>query len=281
MAITLMYITNNPKVALIAQDAGVDRIWIDLETLGKEERQAGMNTVKSKHSISDIRTIKPLLKTSELMVRVNPLNKNSEAEINEVVKAGAQYIMLPMYRTEDEVRRFINLVGGRAKTILLLETIDAQNNLDKYIDIPGINEVHIGLNDLHLEYRLDFMFELLANGIVNKIASKLNKHNIRFGFGGFARVGYGMLPAEMILTDHYNLGSKMAILSRGFCDANIVPDPDEIADIFKKGVQDIRAKEEEISHYTKQQFATNHRDLVNRVNTIVNNIRQKRTDSNE
>ena len=31
-----MYITNNPKVALIAEKYGVDRVWIDLERLGKE-----------------------------------------------------------------------------------------------------------------------------------------------------------------------------------------------------------------------------------------------------
>jgi len=37
MSLKLMYITNNLSVAQIAQDAGVDRIWIDLETLGKEE----------------------------------------------------------------------------------------------------------------------------------------------------------------------------------------------------------------------------------------------------
>ena len=38
MALKLMYITNRPDVALIAEKYGVDRIWIDLETLGKEER---------------------------------------------------------------------------------------------------------------------------------------------------------------------------------------------------------------------------------------------------
>ncbi len=47
MALSLMYITNNPQVALIAENTGVDRIWIDLETLGKEEGQKNMNTVKS------------------------------------------------------------------------------------------------------------------------------------------------------------------------------------------------------------------------------------------
>ena len=45
MALKLMYITNNADVALIAEKYGVDRIWVDLESLGKEERQQGMNSV--------------------------------------------------------------------------------------------------------------------------------------------------------------------------------------------------------------------------------------------
>ena len=39
MALKLMYITNDETIAKIAEKHGVDRIWIDLETLGKEERQ--------------------------------------------------------------------------------------------------------------------------------------------------------------------------------------------------------------------------------------------------
>ena len=61
MPLKLMYITNNPKVALIAQKYGVSRIWIDLETFGKEERQKGINSVKSHHSLNDIKVIAPLL----------------------------------------------------------------------------------------------------------------------------------------------------------------------------------------------------------------------------
>lgn len=277
MAITLMYITNNTKIAQIAQDAGVDRIWIDLETLGKEKRQAGMNTVKSKHCVEDIDKIRPLLTTSSLMVRVNPINPNSEDEINRVVDAGAEYIMLPMYRTKKDVQKFLEYVGGRAKTMLLLETIDAQNNLESYMDLPGIDEIHIGLNDLHLEYKMDFMFELLADGTVAKIAEKLRSKGIRFGFGGFARVGYGILPAEMILTEHYALGSNMAILSRGFCDANIVEDPYDVAEIFRKGIEDIRKKEAEVALFSRAQFDENHSKVREKVNEIVASIRAKKT----
>ena len=42
MFLKLMYITNRPDVALIAEQAGVDRIFIDMEYIGKADRQGGM-----------------------------------------------------------------------------------------------------------------------------------------------------------------------------------------------------------------------------------------------
>jgi CO dehydrogenase nickel-insertion accessory protein CooC1 len=102
MALTLMYITNNEKIAKIAQKAGVDRIWVDMEYIGKEERQAGMNTVKSRHTIEDIARLRPIVKTAQLMVRVNPLHEatkaycSSQEEIENTLRAGAEVIMLPM-----------------------------------------------------------------------------------------------------------------------------------------------------------------------------------------
>ena len=93
MALTLMYITNNEIIADIAQRAGVDRIWIDMEYIGKEGRQAGMNTVKSHHTIEDIVRIRPIVKTSQLMARVNPLHEatkdycSSQEEIENTVKS--------------------------------------------------------------------------------------------------------------------------------------------------------------------------------------------------
>ena len=46
------YITNNPNVAKICDDNGVIP-WIDLETLGKEERQKGKKEALTKKSSSD------------------------------------------------------------------------------------------------------------------------------------------------------------------------------------------------------------------------------------
>ena len=49
MSLKLMYITNNTEIAKIAEKSGVDRIFVDLETVGKQERQGGVNTVQSHH----------------------------------------------------------------------------------------------------------------------------------------------------------------------------------------------------------------------------------------
>ena len=46
----LMFITKNPDVALIAEKAGVERIFVDLEYIGKALRQGGMDTVQNHHT---------------------------------------------------------------------------------------------------------------------------------------------------------------------------------------------------------------------------------------
>ncbi|NSJ55782.1 aldolase/citrate lyase family protein [Enterocloster clostridioformis] len=275
MALTLMYITNNPVTAQIAQEAGVDRIWIDMEYIGKDERQGGMNTVKNHHTIDDINKLRPIVTDAELMVRVNPLHSatadycSSEDEINQVIEAGADVIMLPMFRTADDAKKFVRYVNGRAKVQLLVETYEAVANIDSILEVPGIDEIHIGLNDLHLAYHMDFMFELICDDIVKNLCQKIRDKGIKYGFGGIARVGYGMLPAEYIITEHYHLGSTAAILSRGFCDANIVKDPREIESIFIEGVKNIRLKEKEVAKYSEEEYQRNLDLIRDKVSIIV------------
>ena len=128
--------------------------------------------------------------------------------------------MLPMFKTCTEVEKFLDIIQGKVKTMLLLETKEAAAKIDDIIAIGGFDELHIGLNDLHLSYGRKFMFELLADGTVDRLAGRLNANNVTFGFGGIARIGYGMLPAEYIIAEHYRLNSQAAILSRSFCNAD-------------------------------------------------------------
>lgn len=268
MALTVFYITNNPQIALIAEEAGVDRIWIDLETLGKEERQSGMNSVKSHHTIHDIEMIAPRLKKAEMLVRINPWNENSQEEIDKVIKAGAKIVMLPMWKSAEEVREFIVAVAARARTTLLLETKEAEECLDEVLKLKGIDEIHIGLNDLCLSYGLTFMFESLANGTVERIAEKIKAKGIPFGFGGISHLGDGTVPAEMIITEHYRLGSTRAILSRGFCNQH--QSLNEVRRDFEERMSDFRRFEKSIS---PESFAENRKNLVERVRQIVDEMK--------
>ena len=251
MAIKLMYITNQIDVALIAEKAGVDRIFIDLETVGKQERQGGMDTVQSKHEIADIQNIRNVLTKAELLVRANPIYENSEKEIDEIVRSGADIIMLPYFKTVEEVETFLRFVGGRAKTMLLFETPESVALADDILALSGIDEVFIGLNDLSLGYGKKFMFELLSDGTVEELCLKFKKKGYDYGFGGIAAIGTGMLPAEAILKEHYRLGSKAVILSRSFCNTSVITDLAEIERIFTSGLEKMRETEKEIEIHSK------------------------------
>lgn len=256
----LMYITNDPAVAKIAADAGVDRIFIDMEVLGKAERQGGMDTVQSHHVPEDIAKVRAAIKGgTEIMARINPLNPNSQAEIDASVKSGADVIMLPMWRTADDLRQLVSMVRGRTKIMPLLETAAAAGELPEAVKVHGIDQMHIGLNDLHLCYHQKFMFQLLADGTVDRLCGQLRDANIPYGFGGVGRPGSGVLPAEYIIGEHYRLGSQYVILSRSFCNTGKITDLDKIRRIFADGVADIRRVERVCAAWTQKQFDENHR----------------------
>ena len=268
----LFYITNNPEVALIAEKCGVDRIWIDLEVLGKEKRQHNMDTVKSHHTIDDISRIKPLLSQSELMVRINPWNVDSNNEINSVIDMGADIIMLPYWKTVDEVKGFLKTVRGRCKTSLLLETKEAVDCIDKILSIGGFDEIHIGLNDLHISYGLTFMFELLTNGLVDYLCEKFRNAGIPYGFGGIARLGGGLIPAERIIMEHYRLGSTRAILSRSFCDTSKVDSIEMIAKLFDENMKSLRNFEQSLKNVTEDELKKNRLEIISATDNIVKNL---------
>lgn len=274
MSLKLMYITNRPEVAQIAETAGVDRIFIDLEYIGKLDRQGGMDTVQSHHTVDDIKVISDSLTTAELIVRVNPIHDASdnycstEDEIDTVIKNGADIVMLPFFKTVAEVKRFISAVNGRAKTMLLFETPESVEIIDDILEISGIDLVHIGLNDLSLGYGMSFMFELLTDGTVERLCTKFRNKNIPYGFGGIASLGKGTIPAEMIIKEHYRLGSTCAILSRSFCNVDKTSHIGEINSIFVNGMREIREFEAECEIHIGY-FMNNKWELEKAVKNIV------------
>ena len=82
-----------------------------------------------------------------------------------------------------------------------------------------MDEIHVGLNDLHASMGLAFMHELLAGGVLDELASRIRAvaPAIRFGFGGGALLDAPHpVPPRDVLREHVRLGSRMIILSRTF-----------------------------------------------------------------
>lgn len=273
MALELMYITKQPDVARIAERAGVDRVFVDMEYIGKEKRQHGLDTVQCHHTAEDAARIRKSIKKAKLMVRCNPIHgatanyNSSQEEIEQIIAAGADVIMLPYFKTAAEVSAFVEMVDGRAKVFPLLETPEAAEKIDEILAVEGIDEIHIGMNDLSLGYGKKFMFELLADGTVERLCMKFRKKGIPYGFGGIASIGKGLLPAEMIIKEHYRLGSTRAILSRSFCDAEKIQDLAEIERIFNTGVRAIRQLEEKCQQKAFD-YESNRNDVVCAVRKI-------------
>jgi hypothetical protein len=281
MALELMFVTNRVDIAQAAQNAGVDRIFVDMEYIGKSDRQGGMDTVQNMHTIDDVKALRKVLQQSTLFVRCNPVHDATdnypatETEIDSIIEAGADVIMLPFFQNATQVSRFIKAVGGRTRTSILVETPEAVENLDDILEVEGIDEIHIGLNDLHLGYGMTFMFQLVADGTVEKICEKIKKKNISYGFGGVARVGTGTLPAECVLGEHYRLGSDRVILSRAFCDVAKENTFEDIKEKFYTGVRDVREFEKELITWTEEKHMSNHEETKKCVEKIVEMIKNK------
>ena len=245
--IDLLTITNLPALAARCDKMPGMRLFVDLERNGKAARQKGHDTFISTHHLDDVVRIKAVLKHSRLMVRVNPFQSDnpeaSQAEVDAVLARGADMIMLPMYSHAEELRKFADIVAGRAPIIPLLETPAALHTLDDWIDTPGIHEVFVGLNDLHRSLGCSFMFEPLLLGHIDRVAAACKVRGLRFGFGGVARMDEGTLPGHAVLAEHVRLGSQAVILSRTFNRA----DTHVGEKSFEEAVEALRQKELELT----------------------------------
>lgn len=256
--IDLLQVTNDPALAGQCDAIGGMRIFLDLESMGKAERQAGRNTFISTHRIDDVARVKARLHRAKLMVRVNPLHGGTAAELDAVLAQGADLVMLPMFHTAAELAAFSSLVAGRAPIVPLLETAQALACVDDWVGTPGLYEVFVGLNDLHISLGCRFMFEPLAQGHVDRVAAAARRHGLRFGFGGIARLDEGLLPGRDVLAEHLRLGSQAVILSRTFRG-------DDPAAALASGVAALRAAEQSLQMRSAPQIEADRQRIAARI----------------
>jgi hypothetical protein len=266
--VELMLICNDYEMARYAVINGVDRIFLDLEIHGKKQRQASRDTVISGHEIKDIRSVKEAIAGAELLVRLNPLHNNTETEVEQAISAGADSLMLPMFDTADQLRQFLDLVDGRVRVIPLVETPKAVTNFNEIRWVEGVAEFYFGLNDLHIALGMKFMFELLIDGTMERMAAFCHEATVPFGFGGIARMDEGLIPGKLVLAEHLRLGSSIVILSRTFHRASKT-----IKDLkdynFATELQRLRRCQNLLEQRNENQINTDHQILVAQINNAI------------
>jgi hypothetical protein len=210
-------ITNDPALASHADAAGVDIIGVDIERLNKSARQGHIPNARiSDHELSDLKSLARVVHKASLFARLNPVHQGSKNEVESALANGASVLMLPYFFGAEEVEEFVRLVDGRASVVLLLETSAAVVRLHEVLGVGGIDEVMVGLNDLHLSMGVSNHFEPVASELMTMVSDQVRACGVRFGFGGLARAFDDRLPvpSDLVLAQHARLASSSAWISR-------------------------------------------------------------------
>ena len=85
---TFLMIVNDPAIARFAHASGVARLFVDLEYMGKDIRQKGLDTWKSRQTAQDVTRIREAVPEGHLLVRINPLHDGTAAELDDVLARG-------------------------------------------------------------------------------------------------------------------------------------------------------------------------------------------------
>jgi HpcH/HpaI aldolase/citrate lyase family len=213
--------TDDPVLAHRGDAAGIDRIGPDLEWRGKQERQAGLGTRMSSHRIESLPAIRDALSGARLFARINPFGPETREEVELALKSGVEVLMLPMFESAAEVARFCDVVDGRATVVLLLETRAATEEISAIVAVDGVDEVHVGINDLALSLGLRSRFEVLDSLLIERVSDAVRGAGLRLGIGGIGRVHDTSLPipSDLIYAQYPRLGATGALISRAFIGA--------------------------------------------------------------
>lgn len=208
--------TNNPLIVSSLDPIDeVDTIFVDLEILGKNERQRNTNSLISNHSYQDINILRTRIKSSFLGVRIDPFNFNTENQINKCIQNGAEVIMLPMFSTLDEIKEVLSIINQRAYLDLLFETPESLNLIDIFPK-ESIRKIHFGINDLSLAFSLHPMFKCLFSKELEIATNKAFQRGVDFGIGGIGAKGSKPYSPKLILSKIIKMKSSRVILSRSF-----------------------------------------------------------------
>ncbi len=236
--------TNDTELAEAADGAGIDRVGPDLERFGKIERQGGMGRWISNHAEEELPAVFAVLRHASHFVRCNPPHSGLADEINRLIALGTQIIMLPHFHTPDQAAEFVRTVNGRARTVLLVETVSSARRVAQLCRIEGVDEIHFGLNDLMLDLGMNSQFAVLCSTFLEDACAALVALDFPFAVGGIGRALDATLPvpSELVYAQYPRLGASGALLSRVFFNGLQKP----------QLVQEVSRTRERLNYWSRQ-----------------------------
>jgi hypothetical protein len=211
--------TSNPDLAARADQAGVDRVGLDLERLGKRQRQREeLGTWITEHKVKQLRPIGRVLSHAALFARTNGPHPGLHEEVEKLLDCGVSVLMFPNFQHVGELESFLRMVDGRAKTIPLLERLGAAKRIEQIAALSEIDEVHVGLNDLAIDLALTHRIGVLVTMTLSRVAAVVLAAGKRLGVGGLGRAGDTNLPvpSDLVYAQYPRLGASAALISRSF-----------------------------------------------------------------
>ncbi len=152
--------------------------------------------------------------------------------------------MLPYFAETADAQRFVELVDGRAETVLLVETAPAAWRIELLADLDGLDEIMVGLNDLSWSMGIGNRFSLLASPLMQALSRAVRAAGKRFSVGGLGRWDDATLasPPDLIYAQYPRLHAHGGWLARSFHQG---PEPFE----WPSAVQALRRR---LDHWAAQ-----------------------------
>lgn len=192
---------------------------IDWESGGKYARQASSEqliglTTNLDHDDRDGVEVARRLGFDRVICRINAFNEGTAGEVEDVIAQGGTDVLLPMWRTMDELRGLKDLVRGRAQIGVMIETADAVSQARQLHSIrPSF--AFIGLMDLAIDRGTTTIFNPIVDGTLDKVADDLG--DIPFGFGGLTVPDKGEpIPSRLFVGEMLRLGAAFSVMRRSF-----------------------------------------------------------------
>ena len=208
----LLLFTVDPSWGRDVVAAGAAGIVVDWERRGKARRQEGENTQINDDTPEDLSRMRAAV-DGRLVCRINGYGPWTPSEVADAVARGADEVLLPMVRTEEEVDRTLDLAAGRCGVGILVETQDAVDRSVALARRP-LSRIYVGLNDLRIDRRSTELFRPLVDGTVDAVRATVDQP---FGVGGLTLPGGGFpVSADLLAAELVRMGTDFTFLRRSF-----------------------------------------------------------------